>query len=264
MSTHAFDGPVLLDIDHGVATLTLNRPDTANSVDIQTAVALGTAVDHAANDPDVRAVVLLGAGPRFCAGGDVGAMAAVDDRAGFIEELATTLDAALQRLESMAKPVVVGVQGAVAGAGLAVMLGGDIVVAAGDTRFTTAYMGLGLTPDCGLSWSLPRAIGQQRALELLLTPRVLTADEAMRWGLVTEVVSDTGVAARATELARGMADGPAHALGQARRLVRGAWERGRSATGIDEAHTIAAAVLRPEAERRMRQFAHRSQGRTTP
>jgi len=245
-----------IEIADGVAGIRIARADVSNAIDLPTATALGAAVDRALADPDVRVVLLSGDGPRFCAGGDVASMLAAEDQAGYLEELAGVLDGVLQRLAAGEKPVVAAVQGAVAGAGLAVMLSCDLIVAEEATRFVSAYAGVGLTPDCGLSWLLPRAVGQVRALELLLTQRVLRAEEALAWGLVTEVAAGSALE-RAGELAAAIAAGPAEAYGQARRLVRGAAERSRAETGADEARTIARAVTTPYAQQRLSAFAGR-------
>lgn len=247
---------VRLDVTEGLATVELNRPEAANALDLPLAERLRTVIDRLGGD-DVRAVLVTGAGKRFCAGGDVRSFLASDDPAAYVERLASTADHALQRLAELDKPVVAAVHGAVAGAGLAVMLSCDLVVAAGGTKFVTAYAGIGLTPDCGLSWLLPRAVGQQRALELLLTPRTLTAEEARDWGLVTEVVDDEAVAERGRVLAASLAEGPAVALGQARRLVRSSYAAGRGPTGADESRTIAAAVRTDDARRLISAFTSR-------
>ncbi|MGX4688084.1 enoyl-CoA hydratase/isomerase family protein [Streptomyces sp. JNUCC 63] len=241
----------------GVARIVFNRPQVSNAIDLDTATALGVAVDTAAADDAVRAVLLTGAGKRFCAGGDVASFVAADDQAAYLLELAGVLDEVLQRLTAIPKPVVVGVQGAVAGAGLAVMLSGDLVVAGSSTKFVTAYAGIGLTPDAGLSWLLPRAVGQQRAAEMLLAGRALTAPEAVEWGLVMRTVDDEAVGTEALALAERLAAGPAHALGQARRLLRESWAGPRPETGADEARTIAAAVTTPEAQGAIARFLDR-------
>lgn len=247
------DDLVCLDVTDGVATIELNRPEAANALDLPLAERLGVVVDEVAGDR-VRAVLVTGAGKRFCAGGDVRSFLASDDPAAYVEQLATTADRVLQRLAALDKPVVAAVHGAVAGAGLAVMLSCDLVIAGAGTKFVTAYAGIGLTPDCGLSWLLPRAIGQQRALELLLTPRTLTAAEARDWGLVTEVVDDVEVLTRGRAVATALATGPAAAYGQARRLVRSSYAAGRAETGADEARTIAAAVRTDDAQRLITAF----------
>jgi len=160
----------------------LARPDVSNALDLPTSQSFAEAVQLAGADDDVRVVLLTGDGQRFCAGGDVASMAAASDRPAYLQELADTLDGSLQRLCELEKPVVAAVQGAAAGAGLAVMLAADIVIGASTSKYLTAYAGVGLTPDCGLSWQLPRAVGQQRALEMALTGRVLSAEEARDWG----------------------------------------------------------------------------------
>jgi 2-(1,2-epoxy-1,2-dihydrophenyl)acetyl-CoA isomerase len=184
-------------------------------------------------------------------------MFAAQDRPAYLAHAAGMLDAALRDLGGLAKPVVAAVHGAVAGAGLAVMLSCDLVVADASTRFVGAYAGVGLTPDCGLSWLLPRAVGQQRALEFLLTQRVLSAGEARDWGMVSEVVDDGTALDRATDLADRLATGPAYAFGQARRLVRTAWEVDRAAAGADETSTISRAVARPEIQDLLSRFSGR-------
>ncbi|WP_104107804.1 enoyl-CoA hydratase/isomerase family protein [Nocardioides sp. 616] len=248
-------GLVTYAVDGGVAHLGLNRPGVANTFDLPTAQAFAEAVRRAGADQDVRAVLVTGAGPRFCAGGDVASFVAADDRAAYLHELALELDVALQALAALPKPVVAAVQGAVAGAGLALMLSCDVIVAAEGTKFVFAYPGIGLTPDCGVSYLLPRAVGQQRALGFALSGRPITAEVALDWGLVTEVAADA--AARATEVVAGLAAGPAVALGQARRLLRAGWELDRAATGAEEARTISASVSGPEATELIARFVAR-------
>ncbi|WP_435122135.1 enoyl-CoA hydratase/isomerase family protein [Amycolatopsis thermoflava] len=240
----------------GVGWIRLDRPGVSNAIDLPTARALAEAVTAAEAD-EVRVVLLTGSGARFCAGGDVRSFLAADEPPKYLHELATDLEAALRRLSALPKPVVAGVQGAVAGAGLAFVLNADVVVAARSTKFRMAYSGIGLTPDCGVSYLLPRAIGTQRALELALTGRTLTADEARTWGLVTEVVDDDALSRRADELARTLADGPVAALGQAKRLIRASFGASREHSTADEAGTIAAAVATEEAQRLIERFTAR-------
>ena len=132
------------------------------------------------------------------------------------------------------------------------MLSSDVIVAAPATRFVFAYPGIGFTPDCGVSYLLPRAVGQQRALSFALTGKPATASEALEWGLVSEVVDDP--CARARDLAAGFAAGPATALGQVRRLLRQGWELSRAETGAEEARTIAEMVKGDEAQRLIARF----------
>ncbi|WP_110239704.1 enoyl-CoA hydratase/isomerase family protein [Nocardioides gilvus] len=252
------EGPVTYDVADGVAHLQLNRPDAANALDMALATALREATEWAQGDDDVRAVLLTGAGKRFCGGGDVASFAAAEDQATFLYALAVEADAAVRALEALSKPVVAAVQGAVAGAGLAIMLAADVIVAAAGTKFVFAYPGIGLTPDCGVSWLLPRAIGQQRALSFALANKPIGPETALEWGLVAEVV-DEGVDAsvRAGEIAAGFAAGPAGALGQARRLLRAGWSQTREEMGLEEARTISAMVTGDEAQGLINAFVSR-------
>lgn len=235
-----------------VAHLELNRPGVANALDLETARELQEVVTRAGRDPEVRAVLLSGAGKRFCAGGDVESFATAGDPPAYLLALAAEADAACRSLAELEKPVVVAVQGAVAGAGLGLMLSADLVIAAPGTKFAFAYPAIGCTPDCGVSYLLPRAIGQQRALAFALSGRAASAEEALAWGLVSEVEAEPLV--RAWEIARTWAAGPAEALGQVRRLLRAGWQLGREEMGQEEARTISRAVQGDEAQRLITQF----------
>lgn len=243
------------DVARGVAHLELNRPGAANALDLPLAQALRAGIARADADNDVRAVLVTGAGKRFCAGGDVGAILEAPKPEVYIEELALEADAATRALTDLAKPVVAGVQGAVAGAGLALMLSADLIVASPETKFVFAYPSVGLTPDCGLSYLLPRAVGQQRALKFALMSEPANVDDALAWGLITEPAADaTG---RAREIAIELAGGSALALGESRRLLRGGWENDRASTGAEEARTIGRLMTGAEANDLTRKFISR-------
>lgn len=228
----------------GIGRITLARPEASNAVDLQTALSLGQAVNQAVTDPAVRVILIDGEGPRFCAGGDVASVAAADDKPAAVRGLAESLDAALLTLDATDKPVIAAVRGAVAGAGLGILLACDLVVAARSTKLLTAYTSIGITPDCGVSWLLPRAVGQQRALEMVLTGRPLSAEEAQAWGLVTMVVDDAELEAEAEALSTRIAALPPFAAGQARRLVRSSWSVTRQAATVDEVDTVTKAARR--------------------
>lgn len=243
-----------------VGHVVLDRPEVSNAFDLRAAHALGAALDTveaAAERNDIGAVLLVGAGARFCAGGDVRSFAASDDPPGDLRVLAATLEAQLRRLSELPLPVVIAAHGSVAGAGLAFLLNADVVVAARSTRFTMAYSAIGLTPDCGVSYLLPRAVGQQRALDLAVTGRVLSADEAADWGLVTRVVADEAVTHEALTLAEAMAGASVGALANAKRLIRSSWDASRAESAADEVDSIAAAVATPDAKRLIERFAQR-------
>lgn len=239
----------------GVAHIEVNRPAAANAFDLDTTRELAAVLDAAAGDETVGAVLLTGAGPRFCAGGDVASFAAARDQPAYIHQLATELDAAFRALAGLEKPVVVAVHGAVAGAGLALMLSCDVIVCAPATKFVFAYPGIGFTPDCGLSYLLPRAIGQQRALQFALVGKPASAQEAREWGLVTEIADDA--TARGGEIAATLTAGASTALGQVRRLMRSGWTMTREETGAEEARTIAAMARGQEAQELIARFIER-------
>lgn len=237
---------VTVTVSEGIGHIELNRPAAANGIDMSLATALHEAVRAVRDDDAVKAVLVTGAGKRFCAGGDVVAFAEAEEPREFLQTLAETADAAVQELERLEKPVVAAVHGAVAGAGLGIMLAADVIVAAEGTKFAFAYPAIGLTPDCGVSVSLPRAMGLQRALAFALSPAPLSAPEAQAAGLVTEVCEDP--AARAREVAAGWASAAPGALGAVRSLLRLGMTRDRAEAGSHEAELIGARAAEPEAE----------------
>ncbi|HEY4658715.1 MAG TPA: enoyl-CoA hydratase-related protein [Gemmatimonadaceae bacterium] len=210
----------------GVATITLNRPDAFNALNLQ----LGRELFHAAlevdEDPGVRCVVVTGAGKAFCAGGDVKDFADNLPRFGvLVKELTTYFHGAVSRLCRSDKPVIMAVNGVAAGGGFSFALAGDLVIAAESARFTMAYAKIAATPDGSSSYSLPRLVGLRRAMELYFTNRVLSAREALEWGLVTRVVPDAELGTAVDGLARELAQGPTKAFGRAKRLFhQSTWE----------------------------------------
>ena len=210
------------DVDgEGVARLTLNRPDAGNAVDLTLARELSDATIACSEDRSVRAVLMTGAGRNFCVGGDLKAFSGQGDAlAAHLRDVTTYLHAAVARLAHLDAPVVVAVQGSAAGAGMSLACGGDLVVVGPSTRFVLAYTRIGLSPDGGGSWYLPRLVGLHRSLELALTNRPVTGEEAVTWGLATTLVDDDVVVAEATRVATELASGPTSAFGAAKRLVR--------------------------------------------
>jgi 2-(1,2-epoxy-1,2-dihydrophenyl)acetyl-CoA isomerase len=203
-----------------VAVLQLNRPDNANTLNLQMGRDLAAAAIAVEANPSVRAVVLTGAGKNFCFGGDLRGMI---DGGGAIEsylrELTSHLHTAISHFVRMDAPVIAAVNGTAAGAGVGLVAMADMAVAAQSAKFSLAYTGVGLTPDGSTSFFLPRMIGQKRATELILTNRAITAAEALDWGLVNSVVPDADVVAEALKLADRFAAGPLRAFGKSKRLI---------------------------------------------
>ncbi|MET8430710.1 enoyl-CoA hydratase/isomerase family protein [Nocardia sp. NPDC004860] len=245
--------PVLLEITDFVATITLNRPDRSNAIDLSTARRLADVIAEIERS-HARVVLLRAKGDTFCVGGDLTVMAAAPDTGSFLAELATEMHRAVLRLHRLDIPVVAAVQGAVAGAGLGLVLAADLVVAADSSRFRTAYSGVGLTPDCGVTYWLPRAIGSQRALAMLMFNRVIDAETAREWGLVGHVVPAGELEEQATAMAEGIAAGPFQALGQSRRLVRDSVTRSLTEQLDVEAEAIARAAAGADAQGRIAAF----------
>ena len=227
--------------DH-VATITLNRPEAYNAFDLAFGREIFEAVLQVDDDPDVRCIVIAAAGRAFCGGGDVKGFAANLDRIGaLIKELTTYLHGAISRLCRSDKPVVTAINGMVAGGGIGLAICGDLVIAAESARFTMAYAQIGATPDGGSTWLLTRLVGLRRAMELYLTNRVVTAQEALALGLVTRVVPDGALQATVQDEARTLAQGPTKAYGGAKKLFHEAtWESLETQMEL-EAQAIAAA-----------------------
>jgi 2-(1,2-epoxy-1,2-dihydrophenyl)acetyl-CoA isomerase len=212
---------ILFDLRDGVAHLTLNRPDAANSVNLELSQELYDAMLRCDEDPAVRAVLVAGSGKMFCAGGDLKSFAArKDDLPAHLKLLTHFIHGAVSLMARMDAPVISAVNGTVAGGGLGLVFGADLVIAAESARFTMAYTRAALSPDASTSFFLPRLVGLRRALDLTLTNRVLSAREALEWGIVNRVVPESELAAAAQGLAKEMAEGPTAAFGAAKRLLR--------------------------------------------
>lgn len=248
---------IRFEVEAGVATITLDRPDAGNAIDMGLAEALVDVAGTCASDASIRCVVLTGAGKLFCAGGDVKAMAQATDRPGFLNALASTLHRALVSLVEMQKPLVTLVNGPAAGAGLSLAISGDAVLDAPNARFAAAYTMVGLTPDGGMSWLLPRVAGLRVAQRLLLRGETIEADDALRLGLVTEIVAGEELAEAGAALAARLASGPVRALGGARQLMREGATNGYEDHLDRERLRIAEAASSEEAAEGISAFAER-------
>jgi len=203
--------PVTYDVTEQVATITLARPDSMNSLDLATKVALLDAVQRAAGDDDVRCVVLTGTGRAFSVGQDLHEhIEQISTRS--LDEVWSTVDEhygpIALALTTMDKPVLAAVNGVAAGAGMSLAMACDLRIAADTAGFNTAFTGVALSCDTGSSWTLQRLVGAARAMDLLLLPRTIDAAQALDIGLVNQVVPADDLAATVQRLAARLASGP--------------------------------------------------------
>ncbi len=211
---------IALTIADGVATLLLNRPDKLNAFTDPMLAALLKGLRQCERDAAVRAVVITGAGRAFSAGQD---LADVQDRShglSFRDHLEATYNRIVRAIRQLEKPVVAGVNGVAAGAGASLAFACDIRLAAESAKFATAFGLVGLVPDSGATWVLPRYLGYARAFELYATGGRLTAAEAHAAGLVNHVVPDEELATRTAALAAQLAAGPTKAFGLTKRAMQ--------------------------------------------
>jgi 2-(1,2-epoxy-1,2-dihydrophenyl)acetyl-CoA isomerase len=211
-----------------VTSIVLNRPDAANGMNDTMTRELAVAAARC-DSATTKVVTITGAGRFFCAGGDLKAMAAAPDAGTFVKGIADDLHRALSTFARMDAVVVIAVNGTAAGAGFSLAATGDLVLSAESAKFTMAYTKAGLSPDGSSSYYLPRLIGIRRTQQLMLTNRTLTAAEALDWGLVTEVVPDAELAARADALASELASTSRTSNSAVKRLLLGTYR-----TGIEE------------------------------
>ena len=212
---------ILISLEAGVQTLTLNRPDKLNAFIPEMHQELRRALEQALDDAAIRAVLLTGAGRAFCAGQDL-SQRKVDPGAAPIDlsvSLGSYYNPLVRRLRELPKPVVCAVNGVAAGAGANLALACDVVLAARSASFVQSFARLGLVPDSGGTWFLPRLVGPARAMGLALLAEPLRAEDAERWGLIWKVLDDDQLVPEAVALARKLAAGPTKGYGLIKRAL---------------------------------------------
>ena len=212
----------LFRIEDGIARLTLARPEQLNSFTVQMHAEVASALEAVAEDASVRVLLITGAGRGFCAGQDLGERkveAGPLDLGVNIEKYYNPL---IRRLVAVRVPVVCAVNGVAAGAGVNIALACDIVIARRSAKFVQAFSSIGLVPDAGGTWNLPRAIGQARALGFTLTGEPVSAERAESWGLIWKAVDDDRFDDEVENLVRRLASAPTRGLELAKRAIRGA------------------------------------------
>ena len=246
---------ILLDIHDEIAHITLNRPTAMNALNLEMARALLDAAMQCDETTGVRAVVLAGVGKMFCAGGDVKSFVSEDERLPtYVRAITTYLHAAISCLARMNAPVIAAVEGGAAGGGMSLALACDLIIAAESARFTAAYTRIGLCPDGSMTYTLSRLVGMRRALELTLTNRALTAQQALDWGMITAVAPDGEALRQADALASQFAHGPTLAYGATKRLLHQGWSETLETQMMAESQAISAMSATADASEGMRAF----------
>ncbi|POP51663.1 enoyl-CoA hydratase/isomerase family protein [Zhongshania marina] len=235
------EGAALLTLDSGVAHLQLNRPESANGLDIPTLEALYAALMVCHGDRRVRVVLLTGKGANFCAGGDVHTFASKgSDLREYIRQATLHLQVAITAMVHLDAPVIAAVQGfAAGGGGMGLVCASDIVIAGQSSKYLAGATRVAMAPDAGLSVTLPRLVGARKAAEMLLMNPTMGADEALSLGLINKIVADDQLQEEAMKYARKMAEGAPMALAATKRLLWTGIGLGIDAAMPEEARTVA-------------------------
>jgi 2-(1,2-epoxy-1,2-dihydrophenyl)acetyl-CoA isomerase len=215
--------PVLVDIADGIAQLRFNRPDRLNTIDVEMAEAFAAAVEIALGDPSIRVILLSAEGRAFVAGGDLASFRDAADKKAMAHAIIQPLHRGLKRLAEAPAIVLCAAHGAVAGGGMSILSLADLAIASDDATFNMAYARVGVPPDCGGSWALPRIIGLRRALELALLTETIDAAEALRLGLINRMVPRAALEEEALKLAARLARAAPAAMARTKALMRNAF-----------------------------------------
>ena len=211
---------LIFDIDNSIARIILNRPEAANSMNMQMMEELLDVSIVCDEDDSIRAVTITGTGRMFCAGGDLASFAKQGDKLpGFLKKATTVLHGAITRFARMKKPVITIINGSAAGAGFSLAIMGDYTIAADSAKFTMAYTAAGLSPDVSSSYFFPRLVGENRARGIMMTNRTLTADEALNWGMINQISTNDDLTADANIMINKLASGPTLAYGTIKELL---------------------------------------------
>lgn len=238
--------PLRIERIGAIALLTLDRPESGNAIDVRMAQALLDAALLCSSDPGVRCVILTGTGSMFCAGGDIKAFGEANDPGTVIESITAPLHAAIARLMRMEKPLITAINGAAAGAGFGLALLGDVALGARSAKFAVAYGALGVSPDAGTSWLLPRLVGLRQAQRLAMSGERIDAVEAERIGLITRVVDDNFLLEEAKATGERLCKSSGTAAKRTRQLLLASYGASLEAQLEREAESIASAAREPD------------------
>lgn len=218
--------PILLESNNGIATITLNRPESLNALDKQLAIEFLDSLKKAKDDPNSNVLVIRGAGKAFMAGGDIKIFHQAtssgnsSDVKTMVDKIITLAHESITIISTMPKPVIASVHGSVAGIGLSLALACDLVISASETVFTLAYPKIGASPDGSSTYSLPRMVGLKKAMELALFADIIQAEEAKELGLVNWVVSQETLLEETAKIASRLNKGPKLVYGEIKQLLR--------------------------------------------
>jgi len=247
------------EINNNIATIKINRPKANNAIDLNFAKDLMDVSIICSENTEVKAIIITGAGKLFCPGGDLKAFnSQKDNLSNHLKELTTYLHAAISRFTRSSAPVITAVNGIAAGAGMSLACSGDIIFAAQSAKFTAAYTRIGLTPDGSLTYFLPRLIGLRRAIELVVTNRIISANEAMEMGLVSRVIPDDELLTRANETAVELASGATEAIGISKQLMHSGFYQTLETQMELESQSLAKMASTIEARQRIEAFLNKS------
>lgn len=246
---------LIFEVADGVGLIRLNRPEDGNAITLELAREMLDIAIRCDEDPEIRSVVLTGNGKMFCAGGDLKAFAAQGETVSrYIKEVTQAFHAAISRFNWMDAPVVGAINGTAAGGGFSLALTTDIAIAAESAKFTMAYTKIGMAPDGSSSYFLARMVGMRRAKEMALLNPVLSARQAMEWGLINQVVADDQVLPTALEIARRWANGPTRSYGETKRLILSGATESLESQMERESRAIAAMAGSPDGQEGMAAF----------
>ena len=248
-----------LGIAGGIARITLSKPGTFNTVSSALCHDLVAATKQLEGDTSVRVVILTSSGSMFSAGGDLkDFIAHRSDIHDYVLRMATAFHEAIMTLQLLPAPLLVGVNGTAAGGGFSLVLGGDFIIAKKSAKLVSAYTRLGLTPDGGSSWFLPRLVGRQRAFDLMATNTVLTAEQAREIGIVSRVVEDADFETALQKCAEDFVALPNEVVGKLKKLLRREDRESLQAQFDAETQSIASALAAPGAMERIEAFLAKS------
>ncbi|MCA9897897.1 MAG: enoyl-CoA hydratase/isomerase family protein [Ardenticatenaceae bacterium] len=227
---------ILFDVQNGVATVTLNRPTKLNAFNDQMIAEVTAVFKQSSRDKEIRCVVLTGNGRAFSSGQDLGAFTERGDTVSIGEHLRHGYHKLIKQMMTLEKPIIGAINGIAAGAAVGIALATDVRIAADSASFMLAFSKIGLIPDSGVNWLLPRLIGQARAYEMAITADQIPADKALAWGMVNRVVPAGQLGEIAAAWAGSLAAGPTLAFGLTKRAMNQAWETDLAGALAYEAH----------------------------